>query len=204
MFGGNEGVLYNKLISTLDMPELYWRDIHIWKGLYKKEFLLSPSIDNYSDYYFSFVKFDSKILIPNNMIVVGSKNDIDISQKTNRIAFFGTIVDANYQNVKNSLKIYKMKTKEGTILRINDGVAVVKGLFKKDNSSIDTFIGKKVSIKQDRSITGEILSTFGQSGKVKVKFETDLLALKLKDNDNNEIDYKQFIVELEYKKYTKL
>ena len=35
MFGGNEGVLYNKLISTLDMPELYWRDIHIWKGLYK-------------------------------------------------------------------------------------------------------------------------------------------------------------------------
>ena len=204
---GNQGVnasfLFFEEKQTIQEKDIRKVNIDL-KELYKKEFLLSPSIDNYSDYYFSFVKFDSKILIPNNMIVVGSKNDIDISQKTNRIAFFGTIVDANYQNVKNSLKIYKMKTKEGTILRINDGVAVVKGLFKKDNSSIDTFIGKKVSIKQDRSITGEILSTFGQSGKVKVKFETDLLALKLKDNDNNEIDYKQFIVELEYKKYTKL
>lgn len=44
MFGGNEGVLYNKLISTLDIPELYWRDIHIWKGLYKKEFLIANHI----------------------------------------------------------------------------------------------------------------------------------------------------------------
>ena len=203
---GNQGVNASFLFfEEKNIQEKDIRKINIdLKEFYKKEFLLSPSIDNFNDYYFSFVKFDSKILIPNNMIVVGSKNDIDISQKTNRIAFFGTIVDANYQNVKNSLKIYKMKTKEGTILRINDGIAVVKGLFKKDNSTIDTFIGKKVSIKQDRSITGEILSTFGQSGKVKVKFETDLTTLKLKDNDNNDIDYKQFIVELEYKKYTKL
>ena len=203
---GNQGVNASFLFfEEKNIQEKDIRKINIdLKEFYKKEFLLSPSIDNFNDYYFSFVKFDSKILIPNNMIVVGSKNDIDISQKTNRIAFFGTIVDANYQNVKNSLKIYKMKTKEGTILRINDGIAVVKGLFKKDNSTIDTFIGKKVSIKQDRSITGEILSTFGQSGKVKVKFETELTSLKLKDNDKNDIDYKQFIVELEYKKYTKL
>ena len=203
---GNQGVNASFLFfEEKNIQEKDIRKINIdLKEFYKKEFLLSPSIDNFNDYYFSFVKFDSKILIPNNMIVVGSKNDIDISQKTNRIAFFGTIIDANYQNVKNSLKIYKMKTKEGTILRINDGIAVVKGLFKKDNSTIDTFIGKKVSIKQDRSITGEILSTFGQSGKVKVKFETDLTSLKLKDNDKNDIDYKQFIVELEYKKYTKL
>ena len=203
---GNQGVNASFLFfEEKNIQEKDIRKINIdLKEFYKKEFLLSPSIDNFNDYYFSFVKFDSKILIPNNMIVVGSKNDIDISQKTNRIAFFGTIIDANYQNVKNSLKIYKMKTKEGTILRINDGIAIVKGLFKKDNSTIDTFIGKKVSIKQDKSITGEILSTFGQSGKVKVKFETDLTTLKLKDNDNNDIDYKQFIVELEYKKYTKL
>lgn len=44
MFEGNESILYNKLISTLDMPELYWRDIHIWKGLYKKEFLIANHI----------------------------------------------------------------------------------------------------------------------------------------------------------------
>ena len=137
------------------------------------------------------------------MIALGSKIDIDISQKTNRLAFYGKIIDSNIKNVEQKLKLYKMKTKEGSILRIKDGVAVVRGLFKKDNSSVESFIGKKVQIKQDKSIKGEILSTFGQSGKIKIKFEQDLENLKLKDNDNNEIGFKDFGIELEYKKYIK-
>lgn len=44
MFRAGENGLYNKVISTHNIPELYWRDIHIWKGLYKKEFLVSNEI----------------------------------------------------------------------------------------------------------------------------------------------------------------
>lgn len=44
MFHAGENGLYNKVISTQNMPELYWRDIHIWKGVYKKEFLISNEI----------------------------------------------------------------------------------------------------------------------------------------------------------------
>lgn len=44
MFCGDESELYNKVISTFDMPELYWRDIHIWKGLYRREFLIVNEI----------------------------------------------------------------------------------------------------------------------------------------------------------------
>ena len=170
---------------------------------YSKEYLFNQSIQNEGEYCFAYVKLDSKILIPNNMIALGSKIDIDISQKTNRLAFYGKIIDSNIKNVEQKLKLYKMKTKEGSILRIKDGVAVVRGLFKKDNSSVESFIGKKVQIKQDKSIKGEILSTFGQSGKIKIKFEQDLESLKLKDNDNNEIGFKDFGIELEYKKYIK-
>lgn len=178
-------------------------DIDLSK-FYSKEYLFNQNIHNEGEYYFAYVKFDTKILVPSNMIALGSKIDIDISQKANRLAFYGKIIDSNIKNVEQKLKLYKMKTKEGSILRIKDGVAVVRGLFKKDNTSVETFIGKKVQIKQDKTIKGEILSTFGQSGKVKIKFDQDLENLKLKNNDNNEIEFKDFGVELEYKKYIKL
>lgn len=44
IFHTGEKELYNKIVSTRNIPELYWRDIHIWKGLYKKEFLISNEI----------------------------------------------------------------------------------------------------------------------------------------------------------------
>lgn len=44
IFHSEERELYDKIISTQSMPQLYWRDIHIWKGLYKKEFLIRNEI----------------------------------------------------------------------------------------------------------------------------------------------------------------
>lgn len=44
IFSSDENRLYRKVISTLEMPELFWRDIHIWKGLYKREFLITNDV----------------------------------------------------------------------------------------------------------------------------------------------------------------
>jgi ABC-type proline/glycine betaine transport system ATPase subunit len=105
----------------------------------------------------------------------------------------------------NSAKIFKVKNKSGSILRlVDDKSVIVQKLFKKD-SNIDDFIGKKVKIlESDGKIEGIILSKFGQSGKVKVEFNTTIKNLKLLNTKGNEIDYNQFSVQLEYKKYIKL
>lgn len=44
IFHAGESSLYDQVLSTRNIPELYWRDIHIWKGLYKKDFLMSNEI----------------------------------------------------------------------------------------------------------------------------------------------------------------
>lgn len=44
IFHSDERELYDKIISTQSMPQLYWQDVHIWKGLYKKEFLIHNEI----------------------------------------------------------------------------------------------------------------------------------------------------------------
>ena len=139
------------------------------------------------------------------MLFIGSKIDIDISQKTNRLAFYGKILDSNINQVETKLKLFRMKCKEGSILRIKDDEVIVRGLFKKDNSSINNYIGKKVYIKQDKTIQGDIMSTFGQSGKLKIKFNKDLTQVEMKTEEGETVKgYKNLIVVLEYKKYVKL
>jgi selenocysteine-specific elongation factor len=170
---------------------------------YSKEYPYIEQISN--EFCFAFIKFDNKILVPNDMLFIGSKIDIDISQKTNRLAFYGKILDPNVNQVESKLKLFRMKSKEGSILRIKDDEVIVRGLFKKDNTSINNYIGKKVYIKQDKTIQGDIMSTFGQSGKLKIKFNKDLTQVEMKTEEGETIKgYKNLIVVLEYKKYLKL
>lgn len=97
-----------------------------------------------------------------------------------------------------------MKSREGNILRIGeDKVVIARNLFKKENSNVDKFIGSKVFIKESPENKGTILSSFGTSGKIKIQFETDIENLKVEGPDGNQIDYKQFTIVLEYKKYLK-
>ena len=47
-------------------------------------------------YYFAYIKFDKKILVPNKMIFLGANIDIDISEnKKDRLAFYGKIIFSN-------------------------------------------------------------------------------------------------------------
>ena len=198
------------IFNIFDMKNIKNSKIDINK-FYNKEYSYIPEIkvEENNEYELAFIKFDQKTIIPNNMIFLGSKIDIDITQKTNRLAFYGKMFDNNIKNIVDKLKIFKMKVKEGKILRLvdDDKIAIVKSLFKKDNINISNdFIGKEVNIKEDekKEIVGKILSTFGQSGKIKIEFNEILSNIKLKDLDGNDITYKNFNIELSYKKYIKL
>jgi selenocysteine-specific elongation factor len=214
---GNQGVMakctfFNKSITNnKDLIQDNFKNILSssvnMKQFYSSEFDYEEKLSLSDEYTFAYLKFDQKMLIPPDMIALGSKIDFDVSYKSNRIAFYGKLIDFNKANFEGpgKLKIFKIKNKSGSILRlVDDKSVIVQKLFKKD-SNIDDFIGKKVKIlESEGKIEGTILSKFGQSGKVKVEFNTPIKDLKLLNNEGNEIDFNGFSVILEYKKYIKL
>ena len=184
---------------------------------YNKEFQYLEEIDisENNEYYFAYVKFDKKIIVPNKMIFLGTNIDIDISEnKKDRLAFYAKIIFSNnaINEVIKDLKIIKNKMKEGRIIRVipeDKKICIVRGFIKKENmGNINNLIGKEIfgkieneekeenKIEDDKNnkIIGKILSSFGQVGKLKVEF-------------NQEIDIKTFKnikLEMPIKKYIKL
>lgn len=175
------------------------------KKFYEEEFNFNEILEANEEYHFAILKFDNKIMVAPDTIALGSKIDFDVSHKSNRIAFYGKIIDKYDNNQLTKIKIFKNKSKTGKIIRMaSDNIAVVINLFKKD-SNVEDFIGKPVYIlESNRKITGLIQSKFGQTGKVKIEFNDNLKNVKLNDNDGKEIDFNQFTVVMEYKKYVKI
>ena len=177
------------------------------------QYLEEIDISENNEYYFAFVKFDKKIIVPNKMIFLGTNIDIDISEnKKDRLAFFGKIIFSNndINEVIKNLKIIKNKMKEGRIVRVtpeDKKICIVRGFIKKENmGNINNLIGKEIFGKieaeekneikdeENKKLVGKILSPFGQVGKLKVEF-------------NQEIDvkiFKNIILEMPVKKYIKL
>ena len=230
---GNQGIsakcLFFNYLSDNKMEELFIKyDIDNIKKteicdkniFYNKEFQYLEEIDisENNEYYFAYVKFDKKIIVPNKMIFLGTNIDIDISEnKKDRLAFYGKIIFSNndINEVIKDLKIIKNKMKEGRIIRVipeDKKICIVRGFIKKENmGNINNLIGKEIfgkieneekeekeenKIEDDKNnkIIGKILSSFGQVGKLKVEF-------------NQEIDIKTFKnikLEMPIKKYIKL
>eukprot|EP00897_Mesotaenium_endlicherianum_P001253 jgi/Mesen1/1155/ME000124S00193 len=94
-----------------------------------------------------------------------------------RLAFHGRIaaaLDPASAHALQSLRIYKVKTREGFIERFSDpGTAICKGLFKKE-ADMSHFIGLRVTAAQGS--VGIITSSFGKSGKFKVVFPVEAQA----------------------------
>ena len=206
--------LFNKYdINNIKKTEICDKNI-----FYDKEYTYLEYIDisENNEYYFAFVKFDKKIIVPNKMIFLGTNIDIDISEnKKDRLAFFGKIIFSNndINEVIKNLKIAKNKRKEGKIIRVlpeDKKICIVRGFIKKENmGNINSLIGKEISgrienegkdeikneeKKENKKLVGKILSSFGQVGKLKVEF-------------NQEIDvkiFKNIILEMPIKKYVKL
>ena len=204
-----------ELFKTYDINNIKKTEICDKNIFYNKEYKYLESIDisDNNEYYFAYIKFDKKIIVPNDMIFLGTNIDIDISEnKKDRLAFFGKIIFSNsdIKEVINNLKIVKDKMKEGRIIRVtpeNKKIGIVRGFIKKENmSNIDKLIGKEIYGKiqkdeinindkdEDKKIVGKILSSFGQVGKLKVEFNQDI------DIKN----FKNIILEMPIKKYIKL
>ena len=206
-----------ELFSKYDLNNIKKTEICDKNIFYSKEYSYLEQIDvnENNEYYFSFVKFDKKIIVPNKMIFLGTNIDIDISEnKKDRLAFYGKIIFSNSDNneVIKNLKIAKNKMKEGRIIRVipeDKKICIVRGFIKKEIiGNINNLIGKEIygriekegkdEIKEekedDKKLVGKILSSFGQVGKLKVEF-------------NQEIDvkiFKNIILEMPIKKYVKL
>ena len=191
------------------------------KQFYGKEYQHEDALHDLS---FAFIKFEDKLVYTNDSILIGINIDCDISNKVNRIAFVGKMID-QYDSINSSkiLKIIKNKKKEGLIMRMhNDYTGIIKDMFKKD-SNINDFIGKKVHIRLiDETLEkesefkqedikslyqkeGTILGEFGQSGKIKVDFNINLRDYKLVSiKGDKEVTWKDLKVMLEYSKLIKL
>ena len=206
-----------ELFSKYDLNNIKKTEICDKNIFYSKEYSYLEQIDvnENNEYYFSFVKFDKKIIVPNKMIFLGTNIDIDISEnKKDRLAFYGKIIFGNsdINEVIKNLKIAKNKMKEGRIIRVipeDKKICIVRGFIKKENmGNINSLIGKEIygkienegkdEIKEekddDKKLVGKILSSFGQVGKLKVEF-------------NQEIDvkiFKNIILEMPIKKFVKL
>ena len=207
-----------ELFSKYDLNNIKKTEICDKNIFYSKEYSYLEQIDvnENNEYYFSFVKFDKKIIVPNKMIFLGTNIDIDISEnKKDRLAFFGKIIFSNndINEVIKNLKIVKNKIKEGKIIRVlpeDKKICIVRGFIKKENmGNINSLIGKEISGRieseekdenkdeekeKNKKLVGKILSSFGQVGKLKVEF-------------NQEIDvkiFKNIILEMPIKKYVKL
>ena len=121
------------------------------------------------------IELESAIACQLQTIVIGSRLDTDIHANTCRLAFYGEVqdgfTDSDYLNkeIPSKLRVYKRKEKIGLIDRLVDSQTVIgKDLFQKE-TNINAFVNFKVELNP----TGEqgfIESSFGQSGKFKVRF----------------------------------
>ncbi|KAM5279840.1 selenocysteine-specific elongation factor isoform 3-T3 [Ctenodactylus gundi] len=117
------------------------------------------------------VEFEKPVTCPRLCLVIGSRLDTDIHANTCRLAFHGTLLhgleDRNYaESCLPSLKVYKLKHKQGLVERAMDDYSVIgRSLFKKE-TNIQLFVGLRVHLSTGE--LGIIDSAFGQSGKFKV------------------------------------
>ena len=135
------------------------------------------SIRTYFLFFFikALIELESSLVCQLQTILIGSRLDTDIHANTCRLAFYGDVLDgftdSDYLNkdIPNKLRIYKRKEKLGFIDRLVDSQTIIgRDLFQKE-TNINAFVNFKVEL----SPTGEqglIESSFGQSGKFKVRF----------------------------------
>ena len=120
---------------------------------------------------FALLEFEKPVLAVPKCLIIGSKLDTDIQTSSCRLAFWGhlleSIEDKNYSTLLTRLKIYKEKCKSGVIDRASNQYEVIgKNMFKKE-TNIQLFVGLQVELSTGE--VGVIESSFGQSGKVKIR-----------------------------------
>ena len=120
---------------------------------------------------YAVLEFEKPVICAANSLVIGARLDIDAFSNMCRIAFHGVLLhsseDVEYQkSFLPQLKVYKLKTKEGVVERMQDEKTVIgRGLFKRE-TKIQSFLGLTVKLSSGES--GVIEGAFGTSGKFRV------------------------------------
>ena len=121
---------------------------------------------------FALLELERPVPCREDALVIGSKLDTEIHANICRLAFYGRllvlITDSKYtETVLPKVKVYKDKDREGVVERkVDDYSIICRGLFKKE-TNMDAFLNLKVTLSTGEE--GMIESSFGQSGKFKVR-----------------------------------
>ncbi|XP_053686729.1 selenocysteine-specific elongation factor [Sabethes cyaneus] len=156
---------------------------------------------------FALLEFEQQIQVAPNALLLGSKLDTDIQTNQCRLAFFGRLelcsTDKDYiSTFLPRLKIYKEKSKIGTIQRVvNEFELIATGLFKKDGNNRQDFLGFRIRLSTGE--WGVIEDTFGASSKVKLRFMKPLAKETLdRLQQKNKLGPQEPVqVELKFKKF---
>ena len=133
-------------------------------------------LQNYCEVY---LMFASPVTAPPQALLLAAKLDADMAATSAcRLAFHGRLTQTfgSFEEGLETMKIFKIKKKEGFIERVEGGgrTAICRGMFSK-NSDISPFIGMRISVERTH-VKGTILSAFGKSGKFRVEFEHNVEA----------------------------
>ncbi|XP_055701273.1 selenocysteine-specific elongation factor [Phlebotomus papatasi] len=156
--------------------------------------------DSKDENIFVLLQFKRPISVIPGILVIASKLDLDVATTSCRLAFYGKLLEAtedkDFQtNFLPRLKIFKEKTKKGTIQRVvNNSEAIAANLLKP--GSREVFIGMHIQLSTGEK--GTIESTFGQTSKVKLRFQEPLPQSTI---DSLKSKSCPISVELHFKKY---
>ncbi len=149
---------------------------------------------------YALLEFEQPITVPTDELYIASRLDTDIHQNTCRLAFHGRMLQhINTQREPDairSLRVFKMKSREGAIERVQDERTVIgKGMFKKE-SDLTAFLGMRVWTANQEC--GTIEGGFGKSGKYKVYFSNGIK--KGAGNGKLTLRFKKYVFDAQGKK----
>lgn len=143
------------------------------------------------DNLFCLLEFESPPLTIQNALLIGSKLDIDEKSTLCRLAFWGRLEHFWTIGGVQGLSIYKNKRKEGKVQRyVNENELIIQNLFKKECDP-KLYQNKKVTLSSGES--GYLDSSFGRTGKIRVRFLEALVARESWKDIKVVFEYKKFI-----------
>ena len=114
------------------------------------------------------ITFDEDVIARGNALVIGAKIDMNPDTCMCRMAMSGKIVKILKSGEEMSLRLYKIKCKQGKIDTIDGKTAVCSGLFHK-HSVLSMFLG--MTVRGPGGVVGTLQASFGNEGQCRIVFK---------------------------------
>ncbi len=155
---------------------------------------------------FALLEFETPLICPIGSIIIASRLDADAGGDACRLVFHGKLLNSMDTSVPRpfgDVKIFKIKERTGTVVRVKSSQAViVAGLFSKD-SDVSRFLNMKVGLTSSDASGDEVQGTlegkFGSSGKLVVGVED---SSKIKLRGKVFLRFRKYVFDEDKKKMT--